>query len=277
MPASAAWNNSAQAIALAHYAARGEMPPASHQRHAWALEAAQGARQDEQAQKVLHEAQEHAWAARLLVVRSIPHNLSLPHVDTARPWHGIGRRKRRCRAFQAIGHVYLLHQRFQSAPAATVPAHSALPPPVPILLLDVSLSTCPPTPDGLREAIFNTAGLLSVANRPGTYGFNTPDNIPSQPPTPPLAHPQPTHPGSFHSGEWVVSGKDVNPDFAYIIALGRHARAPAKDVARETGTQEFPVLRAKIPAYSRVQAGSGSAGMTKIGQIPGGIPGESRH
>lgn len=35
MPASAAWNTSARAIALAHYAARGEMPPASAQHHSF--------------------------------------------------------------------------------------------------------------------------------------------------------------------------------------------------------------------------------------------------
>ena len=35
MPASPSWNTSARAIALAHYAARGEMLPASAQRHSW--------------------------------------------------------------------------------------------------------------------------------------------------------------------------------------------------------------------------------------------------
>ncbi|KAF8595098.1 hypothetical protein BDV93DRAFT_515269 [Ceratobasidium sp. AG-I] len=49
------------------------------------------------------------------------------------------------------------------------------------------------------------------------------------------------------------------------------------DVARETGTREFPVLRAKIPANSRVRAASESAGIAFFARIPGGIPGDSRH
>ena len=49
-----------------------------------------------------------------------------------------------------------------------------------------------------------------------------------------------------------------------------------RDVTQETGTREFSVLRAKIPANSQMRAASKSAGMAIFAQIPGGIPPDSR-
>ena len=50
-----------------------------------------------------------------------------------------------------------------------------------------------------------------------------------------------------------------------------------KDVARETGMREFQMLRAKIPANSRMRAASESAGMAIFARIPGRIPPNSRY
>ena len=43
----------------------------------------------------------------------------------------------------------------------------------------------------------------------------------------PLPYLPPAHPGALRPGEWVILGVDINPDFAYVAALGRHARAPS--------------------------------------------------
>ena len=62
--------------------------------------------------------------------------------------------------------------------------------------------------------------------------------------------------------------------YGKCIYLSEHV---IKDVAREARTRAFPVLRAKIPASSRVRAASESAGMAILARIPAGIPPDSPH
>ncbi|QRV95314.1 hypothetical protein RhiJN_23332 [Ceratobasidium sp. AG-Ba] len=121
-------------------------------------------------------------------------------------WNGIGRRKKRFRTFQAIGRAYVRRQAISEPPTAPIQLVETLP----------ALPTRPITPPGLWELIYRSASPLSVANGPATYGLNTPTD-------PPAAVPAPTHPGQFRPGEWVVLGRDINPDYAFITALGYHA------------------------------------------------------
>ncbi|KAG9120625.1 hypothetical protein FRC07_003814 [Ceratobasidium sp. 392] len=81
------------------------------------------------------------------------------------PWAGIGRRKKRCRAFCAIGRAYVRHQWILSPKPAPSPVFAVVPP---------DPYTRPVTPPGLRELLYNCVGLLPIANGPATYGLNTP-------------------------------------------------------------------------------------------------------
>ncbi|QRV77123.1 hypothetical protein RhiJN_16097 [Ceratobasidium sp. AG-Ba] len=161
-------------------------------------------------------------------------------------WNGLGRRKKRCRAFCAIGRAYVRQQTVSRSPT-----------PAPVLALEAIpvLPTRPVTPPGLRESVYSSAGLLSIANGPATYGLNTP-----APPTPSV--PAPVHPGRFRAGEWMVLGRDVNPDYAFIVALGHHARAP------EDG---FFLSRAAVAIVNVEERTPGLLQYIADGLFPGGL------
>ncbi|KAG8794301.1 hypothetical protein FRC12_024962 [Ceratobasidium sp. 428] len=125
-------------------------------------------------------------------------------------WAGIGRRKKRCRAFCAIGRAYVRHQSISSPSPAPVFAVDTPPHPY----------TRPATPPGLRESLYNCVGLLPIANGPATYGLNTP--AAAQARQPPAVLP-PFEQLVFQPGELEVYDRRVNARFVYVIARGRQA------------------------------------------------------
>ncbi|QRW00908.1 hypothetical protein RhiJN_28926 [Ceratobasidium sp. AG-Ba] len=140
---------------------------------------------------------------------------------TGNAWAGIGRRKRRCREFCAIGRTYVRHQSIVSSP------------PVPVFSLDIPPRCCtrPATPPGLREALFGCIGLPRIADGPATYGSNTPVAVKPRPVPPVLP---PFEQMVIALTELVVHGRRVNPRVGYVVARGQQAmgcrgREPIRD------------------------------------------------
>ncbi|KAG8745281.1 hypothetical protein FRC12_014583 [Ceratobasidium sp. 428] len=152
-----------------------------------------------------------------------PRDLSCLRGD-AKPWMGIGRRKKRCRAFHAIGQAYLLRRKL--VPPAVVAS-------VFTLEQEPEVLPRPDTPPDLREAAWHLSYSIH-----GVYGPFTPDvhslaspepepepkpslQRPLYPPTPPPIEQIPIPPGELN-----VFGHDVDPYFAYVVMRGHCAIAP---------------------------------------------------
>ncbi|KAG8682048.1 hypothetical protein FRC08_015219 [Ceratobasidium sp. 394] len=153
---------------------------------------------------------------RLAALRQQPRDLSCLRGDGT-PWAGIGRRKKRCRAFRATGQAYVLHKTL-AMPSAT-----------PIFTLDRApdIPTRPPTPPELRDTVWNLPGLYTIAQGPATYGLNSPETRPTPEPHHVPAHlPPPAYPASIDPEILSFCGHTVNRDLAYIVARGRHAVSP---------------------------------------------------
>ncbi|QRV74418.1 hypothetical protein RhiJN_02432 [Ceratobasidium sp. AG-Ba] len=153
-------------------------------------------------------------------VRLQPRDLSCLKGD-GNAWAGIGRWKRRCRKFCAIGRTYVRHQSIVSSP------------PVPVFALDAPpcCHSRPATPPGLREALFGCIGLSRIADGPATYGLNTPVQPIIRPPPPVL---QSFDQLEIKPSDLQVCGCRVNARFAYVIAQGRQAMGSKRqDVFRD--------------------------------------------
>ncbi|QRV91931.1 hypothetical protein RhiJN_19949 [Ceratobasidium sp. AG-Ba] len=202
---------------------------------------------------------------RLARAQAQPRDLECLRAPDPTAWHGLGRRKRRCRQFESIGRAYSSRKSLPSADSAKTS-------PSDLFLLHPSscyVPKRPPTPSGLRDAIRNVPGLIYKANGPARaedYGCPTPcsppPSVPVMPPTPIPSCPPPVHPGKYHPGEWVVSGRDINPDFAYLIALGHHARSPEEGYFLGRAAQGIVDVEAIAP---------GLLGHLAEGLFPGGL------
>ncbi|KAG8711761.1 hypothetical protein FRC09_020414 [Ceratobasidium sp. 395] len=167
--------------------------------------------------------------ARLTRAQTIPRNLESLRAPDPGAWSGLGRRKKRCRAFDAVGRAFATRQQIASptAPVQAVQHLDAFP----------DTPARPPTPPHLRVSLWNVPGLLGSALARENYGLNTPDSPPSAstPPTPMPVHdpiptvPVPAYPHSLPPEELTVFGKLVDKDLAYILARGRHAWAPLSE------------------------------------------------
>ncbi|KAG8717711.1 hypothetical protein FRC09_013850 [Ceratobasidium sp. 395] len=141
----------------------------------------------------------------------------------AKPWMGIGQRKKRCQAFHAIGQAYLsCRKRVPPAAAASVFA----------LEQEPEVPPRPDTPPNLCEAVWHLGHSIH-----GVYGPFTPDvhSLVSPEPKPELKlvpHPlyPPTPPPIEHisvqPGELNVFGHNVDLYLAYVVMRGRCAMAP---------------------------------------------------
>ncbi|QRV96458.1 hypothetical protein RhiJN_24476 [Ceratobasidium sp. AG-Ba] len=170
------------------------------------------------------QARELELSLRLAAARTQPRNLSCLK-GPGNAWHGIGRRKKRCRVFYTIGRAYVRQTlSVHDAPILTIEtAAPPSPPPTP------DAPTRPMTPEGLREAAFSCVGLLATASGVNAYGTNTPCPMPPVPPRiiqRPLSPMPPPEPQPAYDGETVVDGVDVDWRLAYVIARGRHERFP---------------------------------------------------
>lgn len=166
---------------------------------------------------------------RLERAKSTPRDLECLRSPDPVAWSGLGRRKKRCRAFNTVGRAFTARHR------STAPAAATLPVPVPqstvVDIFSLHLApTRPSTPPGVREALYNTADLVYVANGPADgaeYGPPSPIYSPSPEPSP--LPPAPAYPESLQPGAMRVFNREVDPHFAWIVARGRHAWAPYSD------------------------------------------------
>ncbi|QRV95022.1 hypothetical protein RhiJN_23040 [Ceratobasidium sp. AG-Ba] len=171
--------------------------------------------------------------ARLTKAKAMPRDLECLRAPDPKAWNGLGRRKTRCRKFEGIGRLYTARQRAATSilppqPVESLESESHLPP------------TRPPTPPGLRIAIYNTPELLSSVMTEENYGTNSPAPVAAPDPSsthvvPPVLPalavdvPRPAYPYTLAPRELTVLGKDVDKDATYIIARGRHAWSPMAD------------------------------------------------
>ncbi|KAG8704648.1 hypothetical protein FRC09_003410 [Ceratobasidium sp. 395] len=142
----------------------------------------------------------------------------------AKPWMGIGRRKKRCRAFHAIGQAYLLRRKLDPLTVAA---------PVFTLEQEPEVPSRPDTPPDLREAVWRLDHSIYGLDGPSTPDIHSlaspePESEPQPtlqrplyPPTPPPIEQIPVQPGELN-----VYGHDVDPYFAYVVMRGRCAMAP---------------------------------------------------
>ncbi|QRV75352.1 hypothetical protein RhiJN_03367 [Ceratobasidium sp. AG-Ba] len=187
---------------------------------------------------------------RLTRAKALPRDIECLRAPDPKAWNGLGRRKNRCRTFEAIGRAYTARQR--TSPTLPSLPTSQQPPVVACLSVDVEppsspllgmpdAPTRPPTPEGLREAAFSCVGLLASASGVNPYGHNTPCPMPPPPPLVIRRPPSPTAPPQpqlAYEGETVINGQAVDCRLAYLIALGRWesckwARAPSLREAAE--------------------------------------------
>ncbi|QRV92230.1 hypothetical protein RhiJN_20248 [Ceratobasidium sp. AG-Ba] len=168
---------------------------------------------------------EQERAERLAKAQSLPRNLECLRMPDTKAWNGLGRRKSRCRAFEGVGRAFLARQRLATPNPAPQPVES-------LETVPNVAPTRPPTPPGLRAALYNTPGLLNSAMTKENYGCNSPipvfaPSLPqSAPDTTAIPTQRPAYPHSPLPGELTVFGKDIDPDAVYIVSRGRHAWAP---------------------------------------------------
>ncbi|KAG8726312.1 hypothetical protein FRC10_007249, partial [Ceratobasidium sp. 414] len=181
---------------------------------------------------VTKTAAEATNAAQLTVPRSMPRDLACLHVEGTGAWNSLGRRKRRCRAFHAIGHTFAAQRHL-------VPATTSS-----LMSLDTELvPTRPSTPEGLRMSILNNFLLLSGAARHGAQAaYGCPTQALPTPPVPALP-PPPTLPvcafqtfprtqslsltGPYEVVNSVgVVDMVVDGDVMTAVSMGRHSAAP---------------------------------------------------
>ncbi|QRV79764.1 hypothetical protein RhiJN_07779 [Ceratobasidium sp. AG-Ba] len=167
--------------------------------------------------------------ARLSKAQAQPRDLECLRAPDPAAWHGLGRRKKRCRAFESTGRAYNTRQRLLESTPDTKPA------PTDTFLLHATscyIPKRPPTPPELRECIQNVPGLIYTANGPANhadYGLPSPASpIQAVPEAAAIAScvPAPAFPYDPRPGEFSVHGHEIDPDLAYVVAFGRHSRAP---------------------------------------------------
>ncbi|QRV82785.1 hypothetical protein RhiJN_10800 [Ceratobasidium sp. AG-Ba] len=193
-------------------------------------------------------ARELEKSLRLATARAQPRDLSCLKVD-GKTWNGLGRRKRRCRAFASVGRAYNIRQRVADT------AQSTGNPAFDTFLLHPSschVPKRPPTPLGLRETIWNVPGLVYVAQGPANaadYGFPTPLTPLSVALESPVASvvPPPDFPHSPQPHEFSVDGNEIDPDFSYVVAQGRYSRAPEPDYSAQRAAFDVHAAEEQFP------------------------------
>ncbi|KAG8718859.1 hypothetical protein FRC08_004229 [Ceratobasidium sp. 394] len=164
---------------------------------------------------------EQEWKEQLERARAQPRDLECLRAPDPVAWNGLGRRKKRCRSFEAVGRASNTRQRATSTIPPTQPA------PVDVQALhqsSVDVPTRPATPPGLREAAFSCVGLLASASGVNAYGHNSPYPMPPAPPQiihrPPSPVPPP-EPQLEYEGETIIDGQVVDCRLAYLMSMGR--------------------------------------------------------
>ncbi|QRW00968.1 hypothetical protein RhiJN_28986 [Ceratobasidium sp. AG-Ba] len=111
---------------------------------------------------------------RLAQARSQPRNIECLRAPDPAAWNGLGRRKKRCRAFEAVGKAYTTRQHVSKlAPAAATSSVDVQA----VELPGFDAPTRPSTPPSLRDHVRNIPGLIERANGPADgrdYGWPSP-------------------------------------------------------------------------------------------------------
>ncbi|QRV79957.1 hypothetical protein RhiJN_07972 [Ceratobasidium sp. AG-Ba] len=100
---------------------------------------------------------------RLKKARAQPRDFEVLRAPDPTAWQGLGRRKKRCRAFESVGRAYNTRQRLPGSGSTSNTQ------PTDMFLLHPSSCYVPkrsPTPPGLRDAIRNVPGLIHAAIGP---------------------------------------------------------------------------------------------------------------
>ncbi|QRV96411.1 hypothetical protein RhiJN_24429 [Ceratobasidium sp. AG-Ba] len=193
---------------------------------------------------------EQERAERLNQACKQPRDIECLRAPDPAAWNGLGRRKKRCRTFETTGRAYNTRQKLV---LTTSDAH---PTPDDVHLLHPSschVPKRPATPVDLRDSVRNIPGLIYTANgpaNPGDYGFPTPASpiqvVPEEPAIPdPI--PEPSFPYDPLPGEFSVHGHEINPDLAYIVAYGRHWRAPEAGYSAVRAAEDIYWLEHRFP------------------------------
>lgn len=195
---------------------------------------------------------EAAREARLVELRTQPRDLDcLRSPDNAgSTWQGVGRRKRRMRKFEAVGRAFTARQATALTPASSQPVPGDVYDIHALRSTQIRVPKRPDTPEGLRGAVWTDPQLRKAASRLTRGGYTTPRRpppapapAPAPPPPPPLppviTHhppspvpkarpraPTPEYPTSPYMEELLTIKGYVDPKLAWILARGRHARAP---------------------------------------------------
>ncbi|KAF8600369.1 hypothetical protein BDV93DRAFT_588395 [Ceratobasidium sp. AG-I] len=198
-------------------------------------------------------AQEHE--ERLARAKATPRDISCLRAPDPTAWNGLGRRKARCRAFDAVGRAYTTRMRVsevvpaprsagaprlasRTAPAMCRSTH--LPKETTAGVFSLGVSPSPPSSSGMpsrpstpeiRDALCDAPGLTGLANgpaNPAQYGLNTPREPSPPPPSPPprvIRRPPspllPPSPYPMYQDETVIRGHHVDYRVAYLLARGR--------------------------------------------------------
>ncbi|KAG9125852.1 hypothetical protein FRC07_005944 [Ceratobasidium sp. 392] len=200
---------------------------------------------------------------QLVRAKALPRDIKCLCAPDPAAWNGLGRRKRRCRAFDAIGHAFTTRQR-ASAPLP--------PPPVPFSTRPTSVST---TPDLLLPAATSpqaAANLVRKVRRkepfasPSLSELHSPN--PNYIPPPVTPAPVPSHtpprllPIPYPTGPISAFDREVNSHLAWLLARGRRRWNPGS------------ALSLQEAAHSVVAADSYAPGL--LGRLckllfPGGV------
>ncbi|QRV81054.1 hypothetical protein RhiJN_09069 [Ceratobasidium sp. AG-Ba] len=186
---------------------------------------------------------------RLAKARAQPRDIDCLRAPDPTAWHGLGRRKKRCRAFESVGRAY--NTRQQASERAPAPSTA---------ILDVQalespgfdVPTCPSTPPSLRVSVRNIPGLLERANGPADgrdYGWPSPPE-PSLPSTPSSTRSEvslPAYPSSLTAQELTVRGVQMDRNMAYIVARGRHSRRPCDYYTVQEAAVDMYFAEARVP------------------------------
>ncbi|QRV85428.1 hypothetical protein RhiJN_27509 [Ceratobasidium sp. AG-Ba] len=130
----------------------------------------------------------------------------------------------------------------------------------------------PSTPLGLRESIRNVPGLVYTAlgpANPADYGLPTPITPRLAAPEPPLSPvPPPDVPRDPQPGEFYVEGHEIDADVSYIVAQGRHSRAPEPGYSAQHAAWDVRAIEERFPgALGYMAVLLFPAGVNEYGQM----------
>ncbi|KAG8703526.1 hypothetical protein FRC11_010658 [Ceratobasidium sp. 423] len=162
--------------------------------------------------------------ARLAELRTQPRDLDcLKSPDSSGgAWQGIGRRKKRCRTFNAVGRAFNARKqvRFSVPPVCRPDLASSSP--VDLFMADPYVTTPPALREAVEQLVISVRKAPPYSRHHNWEAFSpNPDYVPSVPPARPHV-PTPEYLYSPEPGAFYCMGVDVDPQLAWLVARGRH-------------------------------------------------------